>query len=619
MDDINLQIIKKRLLELANNYKNYTYYIPSIWLNYKEKENSIIKINPIEYFILKINQIYDIRSNNRFDNFKVSQSVIYNFIPRLFTAFDHNGDGKIESACDKTSFRETGTFLKTITMLPYIKMMGINTIHILPIFEIGKAHKRGNLGSIYAIKNIYKFDVNLSEPVLQLTIEQEFAALVEAAHLLGIKIVLEFIFRTASLDSDLILEHPDWFYWIYSKNNDKILLPPKFSKRIYNQILEKISVDDFSNLPEPSRKYINHFSQTPISISLNDGEYIGMISDSKTVRIPNGFSDWPPNDAQPIWRDVTYLKLYNHQNFNYIAYNTIRMYSSELVREENKVKELWDYIESVIPYYIENYGIDGAMIDMGHSLPPELLSNIISKAREVNEDFIFFEENFELSISSKKKGFDAVFGPLFLIENDFLKLKQFLKNLENNTIPIPFFSTSENHNTPRTYAVFEDVNFSKMIFVLNSLLPGLLFIHSGFELLEKKPINTGLNFSKNEIKKYIDEDLALFSISSLNWNKKDKLVDFISKGVEIRKELLNNSPYENATNFRLYENWHFIELELKSAPNSQTLYFIAKIDDTRANTTNFDIDLNDIILSIGVKYKDNRIKFEKYGFLLYKK
>jgi len=259
------------------------------------------------------------------------------------------------------------------------------------------------------------------------------------------------------------------------------------------------------------------------------------------------------------------------------------------------------------------------MIDMGHSLPPELLSNIISKAREVNEDFIFFEENFELSISSKKKGFDAVFGPLFLIENDFLKLKQFLKNLENNTIPIPFFSTSENHNTPRTYAVFEDVNFSKMIFVLNSLLPGLLFIHSGFELLEEKPINTGLNFSKNEIKKYIDEELALFSISSLNWNKQDKLVDFISKGVEIRKELLNNSPYENATNYHLYENWHFIELELKSAPNSQTLYFIAKIDDTRANTTNLDIDLNDIILSNGVKYEDNRIKFEKYGFLLYKK
>jgi len=45
-------------------------------------------------------------------------------------------------------------------------------------------------------------------------VQEQFKALVQAAHLLGIRIVLDFIPRTAARDSDLIKEHPDWFYWI---------------------------------------------------------------------------------------------------------------------------------------------------------------------------------------------------------------------------------------------------------------------------------------------------------------------------------------------------------------------------------------------------------------------
>ncbi len=618
MDDENLQLIKKRLVELADKFKNCTYYIPSIWLDYKDIDNSPIKINPIEFFILKINELYNIQNNYQNINYRVEQSVIYNFIPRLLTSYDHNRDGKIEITKDINTFRETGTFLKTIALLPYLKRMGINVIYMLPIFEIGKAHQRGNLGSVYAIKNIYKFDENLNEPVLEIPIEKQFAALVEAAHLLGMKVVLEFIFRTASLDCDLIGEHPNWFYWTYTKNNDKILLPPKFSKRQFNNILEKINNNDFSELPPPPPNYINKFSPIPKLVALENGEYIGKFENNEIAKIPNGFADWPPNDAQPIWSDVTYFRLFDHPQFNYIAYNTVRMYSSELAREENKVKDLWEYLENIIPYYIKNYAIDGAMIDMGHSLPAELLSNIIAKARDIKDDFIFFEENFELTHKSKEKGFDAVIGPLFLIENNFIELKKFLNNIENNEIPIPFFSTSENHNTPRTYSFFKDENFSKMIFVLNSLLPGFLFIHSGFELFEEKPINTGLNFTKSEIKKYSDKELALFSISSLNWNRKNTLQDLIHRTVEIRNEWFNNSINNNSSGFHIFENWHYIEIELYSRIKEQYLHFVAKLDETKANPQKINIDLNDIFLSNGVKIDSNSLVFEKFGFLIYK-
>ncbi|MEN6294751.1 MAG: alpha-amylase family glycosyl hydrolase [Chloroherpetonaceae bacterium] len=619
MDDKNLDLIKKQLLKLSSNFNNYDYLIPAIWLNNKEDNQTITKVSPIEYFLSKIDQIYDIHRNSEINDFDVEQSIIYNFLPRLFTAFDHNGDGKIEAFCDNNTFRETGTFLKTIAMLPNLKKMGVNTIYMLPIFEIGKANRKGNLGSVYAIKNVYKFDDNLNEPIIEIPTEQQFSALVEAAHLLGMKVIMEFIFRTASLDSDLIIEHHDWFYWIYSNNDDNIFSPPKFSRRIYSKILQKINDNDFSDLPHPLKKYIKKFSQPPATVTLNDGEYIGITNDKRTVKVPSAFADWPPNDLQPLWKDVTYFKLYEHPDYNYMAYNTIRMYSTELAREENKIVSLWNYLENIIPFFIKNYNIDGAMVDMGHSFPPDLLSNIINRARESKSNFIFIEENFDLTKESKEKGFDAVIGPVFLIENDFNKLKQFLNSLENNDVAIPFLATSENHNTPRTYAQLHNKNYSKMIFVLNSLVPGILFIHSGFELFEDKPINTGLNFTQADIEKFDDEDLALFSISSLNWEAQDTLIQWIHDLIDFRKEWFDNAPIYNSNNFHVIENRHFLEIELYSSIKNQKIGFIAKYDKISGKPMELNIDLNDVILSNGVKINGQIIEFEEFGFLLFKK
>jgi glycosidase len=42
-----------------------------------------------------------------------------------------------------------------------------------------------------------------------MTLEEQFKALVEAAHCLGIKVVTEFIFRTSSKDSPIAITHPE--------------------------------------------------------------------------------------------------------------------------------------------------------------------------------------------------------------------------------------------------------------------------------------------------------------------------------------------------------------------------------------------------------------------------
>ena len=54
----------------------------------------------------------------------------------------------------------------------------------------------------------------------ELSVEDEFKALVEACHCQDIKVIIDLIPRTNSVNSDLIAEHPDWFYWIEADQLD---------------------------------------------------------------------------------------------------------------------------------------------------------------------------------------------------------------------------------------------------------------------------------------------------------------------------------------------------------------------------------------------------------------
>ena len=120
-------------------------------------------------------------------------------------------------------------------MLPYIKRLGVNTVHLLPITSIGQDGNKGTLGSPYAIRNPYELDENLSEPALGLDVKTEFKAFVEAAHRLGLRVVVEFVFRTAAKDADWVKEHPEWFYWI--KEASRCGIPPTRTKQSYGSPL----------------------------------------------------------------------------------------------------------------------------------------------------------------------------------------------------------------------------------------------------------------------------------------------------------------------------------------------------------------------------------------------
>lgn len=553
----------QKLLASLRALKRYEppYFIPMLW---HKGALGVEAVDPASHYASVIESILaqpkmariGERSDDwvRADNGEWSRfAVIYNLFVRVATAFDHNQNGALDLETPN-AFRETGTFLKAIALLPYIKRLGANTVHLLPITAIGSDGNKGDLGSPYAIKNPYKLDERLSEPLLGLSVEDEFRAFVEAAHHLGMRVVVEFVFRTAAKDSDWVKEHPEWFYWIDARVEDRPQGAhdegrygnPIFTAEELSLIFEKVKKGDFHHLPEPHAIYRSFFTETPETVEMQNGRYIGRTKSGRLCRIPGAFADWPPQDTQPPWNDVTYLKLYAHPHYNYIAYNTVRMYDANLAKPEHINQPLWEKIIGIIPYYQETFDIDGVMIDMGHALPTLLKQSIVAAARKKNPQFAFWDENFAATAKSRTEGYNAVIGSMPFVMHNVADLAKMLDELSQSGVAIPSFATAESHNTPRAAARFgggaAGRAFSKFVFALSAVLPAIPFIHNGAEICEHYPINTGLGFSSADLQRFPSHRLPLFSAFAFDWkhaNQQEPLTDFISRVMTARQNYLN--------------------------------------------------------------------------------
>jgi starch synthase (maltosyl-transferring) len=539
-----LDILLESLESAKRRQPAEPYAVPNLW---REGRTGVSMVDPFDYFIDAIGAIrasapvgWDKVVMNG-QNWSASATV-YNLFVRYNAAFDHNHDGRISTEPLPCGFRETGTLLKAIAMLPYIRRMGVNTLYLLPLTSIGQVNRKGELGSPYAIKNPYELDETLGEPALDLPVETQLKALVEAAHHLGMRVVFEFVFRTASIDSDWIGEHPEWFYWLRKEGNLASYGPPAFGHDTLARIYEQVDKHDFHELPEPDEAYRSRFAPTPEKITLGENGYSGSNEDGSECVIASAFADWPPDDRQPPWTDVTYLKLHDAPRFNYIAYNTIRMYDEALERPEFRTMELWRKITGIIPWCREEFGIDGAMIDMGHALPPELKAAIVTEARRGKPEFAFWDENFDPSPKLKEEGFSAVLGSLPFVIHDVQYIKGLLNFLNRNGVAIPFFATGENHNTPRVCHHYAGREAGRrrvlFLFTLGAMLPAMPFIHSGMEICEWHPVNLGLNFTDDDRQRFPAETLPLFAPAACDWenaNGLEPICDAIRKVLDIRK------------------------------------------------------------------------------------
>lgn len=516
-----------------------TYTVPGLWVGNTEP---VTFASPPAYFL---HQFQSIDRNERFRRHRpwsVSKALVYNGMVRHITSYNH-GSGVVESG-----WRTTGTFLKLAALLPYLLRLDIDTLLLMPITEIGNVGKKGTLGSPYAVSNPWRIDSNLAESVIGLSVEDQARIFIESCHALGIRVVIESVLRTASIDSSLVNTHPEWFYWVDEAKVRSIpngFGSPVFSSTDLSVIKEKVANNDLTDLPEPPSDYQELFTPPPLRIEHDDRGWRGIAPKQKVVRIPGAFADWPPDDQQPAWSDVTYLRLHDHPHYRYMAYNTVRAYESNLDVEEYRSQPLWNTLSSIIPHFIRMLNVDGAMIDMGHALPQELRVQILRDAKALRPDFVLFEENFNNDASVAEQGYDAVIGQLPLVAHTPQSLSDYIATLASHAADVRYFATPESHNTPRSITQWGSTEAVAAVWTIIRVLPGAVgFVHAGIELAESRPVNTGLGFTKQQAELYSPETLALFSDVPLPWDNESAIVHAI---IRTSRYLHGTSFWEHAS------------------------------------------------------------------------
>jgi starch synthase (maltosyl-transferring) len=437
--------------------------------------------------------------------------VYYNAMVRHLTSYDHGPQAR------RIGWRTTGTFLKMIAVLPYLRSLDVGTIVLLPINAIGRVGQKGSIGSPYSVRDPFSIEAGLSEPLLSIDPEQQARAFVDAAHLMGIRVITEVVLRTASLDSVFVGNHPEWFYWIHAESASSFSAPV-FSAAQVEHITREVEGGSRENLQPPPAEYRRLFTQPPASVHLGPDRWDGTTADGEHVTIPGAFADWPVDDPQPAWSDVTYLRLHRHPDFNYMAYNTIRMFDARLEAHGMANDGAWNVISAMIPSQMRALGTDGAMIDMGHALPVELRRRVIEQARSQRPDAVMIEENFHLDAGSARDGFDIVTGYLPFDAHTIDGLRRFIERIAAGPVGVGYFGWVESHNTARL-AERVHPNLVAPLWLFVGLVPGSRpCIVAGMELGETRPINTGMGFTPEQILQWPASELALFSDVPLPWD-----------------------------------------------------------------------------------------------------
>lgn len=97
-----------------------------------------------------------------------------------------------------------GTFDAFAAHLPRLKELGVDILWFMPIHPISEVNRKGTLGSYYAVRD-YK-GVNPEFGTLE-----SFKKVVDQAHKLGMKVIIDWVPNHTGCDNAWVAEHPDWY------------------------------------------------------------------------------------------------------------------------------------------------------------------------------------------------------------------------------------------------------------------------------------------------------------------------------------------------------------------------------------------------------------------------
>lgn len=101
-------------------------------------------------------------------------------------------------------FSDAGNFDGVTDGLDDIQSLGADIIWLMPIHPIGEKHRKGELGSPYAVKDYYGINPEFGD-------SQSLKRLIRAIHDKGMKVIIDWVPNHSAWDNHLVSDHPDWY------------------------------------------------------------------------------------------------------------------------------------------------------------------------------------------------------------------------------------------------------------------------------------------------------------------------------------------------------------------------------------------------------------------------
>ncbi|QMW05935.1 alpha-amylase family glycosyl hydrolase [Spirosoma foliorum] len=101
-------------------------------------------------------------------------------------------------------FSPQGNFKAIEAQLPRLKEMGVDIIWLMPIYPISQETKKGVQASPYAITDFKTINPDYGTMA-------DFKSLVNRAHALGLRVILDWVASHTAQDHSWVKEHPDWY------------------------------------------------------------------------------------------------------------------------------------------------------------------------------------------------------------------------------------------------------------------------------------------------------------------------------------------------------------------------------------------------------------------------
>jgi glycosidase len=101
-------------------------------------------------------------------------------------------------------FTPEGTLTAFESHLPRLKKLGADILWFMPLQPIGIKSRKGSLGSYYSISDYTAINPEFGTMI-------DFKRLVEQAHQLGMKVILDWVANHTAWDHAWVAQHPDWY------------------------------------------------------------------------------------------------------------------------------------------------------------------------------------------------------------------------------------------------------------------------------------------------------------------------------------------------------------------------------------------------------------------------